>query len=273
MLDKLGELRHGSSLHFAAPRQDTYTVRVPAVAGLWVLTPHSVGGLVRTTTRSGLLQQTLVADALGESAREYPGGGGLSGGVVDALRHVTSRAGTSTHVYPEDDFQKYGPIRVPVDAGAEAAFRALADEIRASCGAGDRLREYPLRGAARGWTDSAESIALGLAALRSPHAPIVDVDLAAWACGWVSDCWRLFRERIGYASEDTADVERAILERLRAAGRDGATTSELRRSLRVLRALGADRRDEILETLAADGLIASARRKGGVRWYLRKANP
>ena len=271
LLDKLGEIRHGSSLHFAKHKGDTYTIRVPAVAGLWALTPHSVGGLVRTTTRSGLLQQTIVADALGESASAYSGRRELPGGVVAALKEITSRAAKADHIYPDtDDFQVYGPVRVPVEAEAAQIFSDLSSEIKRSCGEGDRLREYPLRGAARGWSEAAEAIALGLAVLRDAHQPMISADLALWAAAWISDCWRLFRERIGYASEDTADAERAILERLRAVGRVGATTSELRRSLRVLRGLSADRRDEILSTLESDGLIASARKTGGTRWYLRK---
>lgn len=271
LLDKLGETRHGSSLHFAPAKGDAYTIRVPSVAGLWALTPHSVGGLVRTTTRSGLLQQTIVADALGESAMHYSGRRGLSGGVVQALRDVTSRDVNPVHVYPADDFTQYGPMRVPVDAKARHVFDGLASSIRASCGDGDRLREYPLRGAARGWSEAAEAIALGLAALRDAQDPRITEDLAEWACEWIGDCWRLFRARIGYASEDTADVERAILERLRAVGRDGATSSELRRSLRVLRSLSAERREEILSTLESDGLIVSARKTGGRRWYLGRS--
>ena len=273
LLDKLGEIRHGSSLHFSAHKGDSYTIRVPAVCGLWALTPHSVGGLVRTTTRSGLLQQTIVADALGESAVSYGQRKELSGKTTNRLEMITSNKNKEKHEYPtDDDFQVYKPMSVPVEPEAGVIFEDLASQIRASCGAGDKLREYPLRGAARGWSEAAESIALGLSLARDPFDPIVSADLADWAALWVSDCWRLFRERIGYASEDTADVERAILERLRAVGRDGATTSELRRSLRVLRALSADRRDEILETLKNDGLIASARKTGGTRWYLRKAD-
>lgn len=273
LLDKLGEIRHGSSLHFAAHKGDSYTIRVPAVCGLWALTPHSVGGLVRTTTRSGLLQQTIVADALGESAVSYGQRKELSKTTTKRLEMITSNKNKEKHEYPtDDDFQVYKPMSVPVEPEAGVIFEDLASQIRASCGAGDKLREYPLRGAARGWSEAAESIALGLSLARDPYDPIVSADLADWAALWVSDCWRLFRERIGYASEDTADVERAILERLRAVGRDGATTSELRRSLRVLRALSADRRDEILETLKNDGLIASARKTGGTRWYLRKAD-
>lgn len=273
MLDKLGELRHGASLHYAPPKGDAYSVRSPAVTALWALTTHSVGGLVRTTTRSGLLQQTLVADAGAESAVGFTAQRGLSGASLAALRAMTSRAAKANHVYPEDDFQTYAPLRVPATDEARRAFAELAEAIKAACGAGDKLREYPLRGAARGWTEAAESIALSLAALRDSEVPEIDGELARWACAWVADCWRVFHARIGYASEDTADVERAILERLRAVGRDGATTSELRRSLRVLRALSADRRDEVLETLETDGLVASARIRGGRRWYLRRSAP
>ena len=272
MLDKLGEIRHGASLHYAPSKGDTYTVRVPAVTALWALTPHSVGGLVRTTTRSGLLQQTLVADAGTESTGGFAQAP-LPDSALEALKRLTSRTARATHVFPEDDFQRYAPMRVPVTAEARAAFVQLAEQIRAACGAGDRLREYPLRGASRGWVEAAESIALGLAALRDTQAPEIDGELAQWSCSWAGDCWRVFQARIGVASEDSADVERAVLERLRAVGRDGATTSELRRSLRVLRALSAERREEVLETMESDGLIASARKTGGKRWYLRRQAP
>lgn len=270
LLDKLGEVRHGASMHYSPAKGDTYSVRAPAVTSLWALTPHSVGGLVRTTTRSGLMQQTLVADALAESAIWRTGRQDLPEAVTSALRAVTSRAAKEGHVYPMDDFQEYEPLRVPVGADARQAFEQLAAEIRTSCGAGDKLREYPLRGAARGWTEAAESIALGLAALRDPTAPRIDLGLAEWACAWVLDCWRLLRERVGRASEDTADVERAILERLRAAGRDGATLSDLKGSLRSLRGLPAKRRTEILDGLEADGQVLSARKTSGKRYFLRK---
>jgi len=273
LLDKLGEVRHGASLHYAPAKGNAYTVRAPAVTSLWALTPHSVGGLVRTTTRSGLLQQTLVADALTESAIWRTGRDDLPEAVTIALRAVTSREQKAGHVYPTDDFQEYAPLRVPVDDDARGAFEDLAAAIRASCGAGDRLREYPLRGAARGWTEAAESIALGLAALRDPESPRIDLGLAQWACTWVIDCWRLLRDRVGRASEDTADVERAILERLRAAGRAGATLSELKGSLRSLRGLPAKRRTEILDGLEADVQIISARKTSGKRYFLRRLKP
>jgi len=72
----------------------------------------------------------------------------------------------------------------------------------------------------------------------------------------------------GGAREDSADIERAILEVLRRAGTAGATTMELRDAARGMRGMSADRRDEILGSLESDGLILRRRQRGGSRFFL-----
>jgi hypothetical protein len=267
LLDELGWYRLGKTLQYKPPKGDAWTVRATALSALWAVAPASLGGLVRSTRGSGLLQQTVVADCLDERAVVMPRSVGVPTGVVDVLRRVGSTRVQAGHVMPRDDWGYHRPEIVPVDPAARDIARDLRDRIGRSVGASDRLRDYPLGGCARGWSEASESISVALAAIEDPDAPRVGAHAMGWAADWVWDCWTLLLDRLGRAREDSADIERAILEVLRRAGQGGATTMELRDAVRPFRALSAERRQEIMDGLSSDGLAIARRQGRGVRYY------
>ena len=267
LLDELGWYRLGKTLQFKPPKGDAWTVRATALSALWAVAPSSLGGLVRSTRGSGLLQQTLVADCLDERAVVMPRAVGVPTGVVDVLRRVGATRVQAGHVMPRDDWGYHRPEIVPVDSAARDIARDLRDRIVRSVGASDRLRDYPLSGCGRGWTEAAESISVALAAIEDPDAPRVGAHVMKWSADWVWDCWTLLLDRLGRAREDSAAIERAILEVLRRAGQGGATTMEIRDAVRPFRALSAERRQEIMGGLSSDGLAIARRQGRGVRYY------
>jgi len=269
LLDELGWYRLGKTLQFKPPKGDAWTVRATALSALWAIAPGSVGGLVRSTRGSGLLQQTLVADCLDERAIVMPRAVGVPG-CVDVLRRVGSIPVRPGEIMPRDDFGYHRPEIVPVDQAARDIARDLRERIGRSVGDSDRLRDFPLGGCGRGWTEAAESISVSLAAIEDPDAPRVTAHIMGWAAEWVWDCWSLLLDRVGRAREDSADIERAVIEALRRAGRTGASTMQLRDSIRALRGLPTARRTEILDGLAADGLVIARRQKGGTRYFAAK---
>lgn len=267
LLDELGWYRLGKTLHFKQIKGDAFTVRATALSSLWAIAPGAIGGLVRSTRGSGLLQQTLVADSLDESSQPVARMTGIPRLAKDRLRDVGS---ISEEQNPAgvDDWEHHSPQIVPVDAEAIQIARDLKERITRSVGDSDRLRDFPLGGCARGWSEASESISLSLAVVRDPEEPRVTADLADWAAQWVWDCWSLVLDRLGRAREDNADIERAILEVLRRAGTSGATTMELRDAARGMRGMSADRRKEILGGLVEDGLILQRKQRGGRRYFL-----
>ena len=270
LLDELGWYRLGKTLQFKPPKGDAWTVRATALSALWAIAPGSVGGLVRSTRGSGLLQQTLVADCLDERALTMPRAVGVPSGCVDVLRRVGSIPVRPGEIMPRDDFGFHRPEIVPVEQAARNIARDLRERIGRSVGDSDRLRDFPLGGCGRGWTEAAESISVALAAIEDPDAPRVTGHVMGWSAEWVWDCWSLLLDRLGRAREDSADIERAILEALRRAGRDGASTMQLRDSIRALRGVSADKRSEILDGLVSDGLVIARRQKGGTRYFAAK---
>ncbi len=268
LLDEIGWYRLGKTLQFKPPKGDAWTVRATALSSLWAIAPGAVGGLVRSTRGSGLLQQTLVADSLDERAIATPRRAGVPIAARDRLRVIAGTIVRPGEDMVRDDWSHHAPRIVPVDKAALDIALDLKDRIGRSVGDSDRLRDFPLGGCARGWMEASESISLSLACIRDPEAPRVTSDLAEWSASWVWDCWNLILDRLGRAREDSADLERAILEVLRRAGADGASTMQLRDSARGLRGMNADKRDEILGSLEADGLILRRRQRGGSRYFL-----
>lgn len=266
LLDELGWYRLGKTLHFRPVKGDAWTVRATALSSLWAIAPGSVGGLARSTRGSGLLQQTLVADCLEERSVVVPRAVGAPPG-RDLLRRLGAAPIEEGQALPRDDRAAHAPRVVPVDRDAREIAAELRERIGRSVGASDRLRDYPLSGCARGWTEASESISLALAVLEDPDAPRVGGHIQAWASTWAWDCWALLLDRVGRAREDSADIERAVLEVLRRAGAEGATTMELRDAVRQLRSLSTDRRAEILDSLVADDLVIARRRGRGIRYY------
>jgi hypothetical protein len=108
---------------------------------------------------------------------------------------------------------------------------------------------------------------VALAAIEDPDAPRVTAHIMGWSAQWVWDCWSLLLDRLGRAREDSADIERAVIEVLRRAGAAGATTMQIRDAARDFRVISADRRAEILDGLVGDGLVICQRVKGGRRYY------
>ena len=267
LLDELGWYRLGKTINFKQIKGDAFTVRATALSSLWAIAPGAIGGLVRSTRGSGLLQQTLVADSLDESSQPVARMIGIPRLARDRLRDVGSIS-EDKNPGGVDDWEFHAPQIVPVDPEAIQIARDLKERITRSAGDSDRLRDFPLGGCARGWSEASESISLSLAAVRDPEEPRVTADLADWAAQWVWDCWSLVLDRLGRAREDSADIERAILEVLRRAGTAGATTMELRDAARGMRGMSADRRDEILGSLESDGLILRRRQRGGSRFFL-----
>ena len=267
LLDELGWYRLGKTLQFKPPKGDAWTVRATALSALWAIAPGSVGGLVRSTRGSGLLQQTLVADCLDERAVVMPRAVGAPSRCVDVLRRVGSIPVRPGEIMPRDDFGYHRPEIVPVEQAARDIARDLRERIGRSVGDSDRLRDFPLGGCGRGWTEAAESISVALGAIEDPDAPRVTGHVMEWAAEWVWDCWALLLDRLGRAREDSADIERAVIEVLRRAGAAGATTMQIRDAARDFRVISADRRAEILDGLVGDGLVICQRVKGGRRYY------
>ncbi len=267
LLDHVGMIAHGEVLRIKTGRE-TRTVYHPSIAAIWALTPLSVGSLIRTSTRSGLIKQALVVDAQGEDAGTSPRQE-LSAALIDQLRVLSVGPGPAPGaVSAPDTEQRYRPQIVPGLAARDAVFEGLRAELRAMGGATDHLRQHPLGGCSVGWSRAARSIALALAAADHPLAPRVTDEQVEWACRWVRDCWGLFLARARHTAEDSADMERQVIEALRKAGRKGATASEVRDAVAGFRRLGKDGRDALLAGMAEDGVIVCQPAKGGVRWFL-----
>jgi hypothetical protein len=267
LLDHIGMIAHGEVLRIKTGRE-TRTVYHPSIAAIWALTPLSVGSLIRTSTRSGLIKQALVVDAQGEDAGTSPRRE-LSAALVDQLRVLSVGPGPAPGaVSAPDTEQRYRPQIVPGLAARDAVFEGLRAELRAMAGATDHLRQHPLGGCSVGWSRAARSIALALAAADHPLAPCVTDEHVEWSCRWVRDCWGLFLSRARHTSEDSADMERQVIEALRKAGRKGATASEVRDAVPGFRRLGKDGRDSLLAGMAEDGAIVCQPARGGVRWFI-----
>ena len=263
MLDRLCRMRHSGSLRQRYGK-DYVHIEAPSVCGLWAFTEHTVRPLVTTTSRSGLCQVTLTAVALDEDAHPSPLVGALHRDIVNRLRAVASG----------QELGAYQPVSVRVEAAASDMIDGLRDDISASCGPSDGLREHSLRGCRVGWGDAAESICIGLAAMRDPAGPVITRDIAQWACAWVWSCWQSFLPLALHAPGSDTDIDAHVLAVLRKAGAAGATTSELKRSRAALSdARNRQAFDETMQGLITGGSVVHVRIKGGHRYYIARHAP
>lgn len=119
-------------------------------------------------------------------------------------------------------------------------------------------------------------ICTALAAAANPDDPIVTEPMVEWASAFIRQALeatlRVFRDRGGAEDGETGrpSVYHKVESFLRDCGSHGASKRELVKGVRMFRELADDKRDELLERIAKDGVAVVLSKKGvrGHRYVL-----
>lgn len=174
------------------------------------------------------------------------GGGGPSGNLAGLT------AGPETAIEP---------MTVPMDEAAQARFDALGDEITAELRAAAGTPYTPILARI---AENAAKIALVLAVGCEARSPVIRLEQADWAIGFV----RFFARRtIDAVERHVADTEteanvKRLREIIRLTGSKGITKSGITRASQWLRARD---RDDVLLTLVESGDIVTVQQETGGR--------
>lgn len=240
----------------------------PALTLVGLTTPFQFFSEIKTAhIESGLINRLIIVTA--ENGQQVPGqqtSDAPPATLIEAVQRVRQQDVALRHTAYD---QKPNPVVVRIDRGAAEVFTAIKERQEQACLA---LEEEHLDAMPRRWRENAMRLATALAPWRDHECPVIDGELAAWTCDYVT-YWghrAIAALRATSGENDYQQVVNKVLLHIQQAP-NGVTDTDLSR---VFKSVKRREMTEIKSHLAEAELIVQVKgestAKGGrpsLRWF------